>query len=71
VVKLGGIAVIAIASVSCHNEVPELLEEYKYCKYEDKNGDSKCKSTYEISEDDCEFVGGELFNDVASCEESL
>ncbi|MCL1956008.1 MAG: hypothetical protein FWF63_01675 [Fibromonadales bacterium] len=63
IVKLGFIAII-FGFASCHNDVPNLpssdeVKEYKYCKY----GNDICKNTYEISEQDCRSISGELFLD--------
>jgi len=47
------LAIFAIFFASCHSDVPGLPEEVKFCVYKDKDGVDKCKSTYEISEADC------------------
>jgi hypothetical protein len=64
-VKFSGVAAIAFLFASCHNDVPELpaLGSLKYCEYMNAEG-WQCKSTYEISETDCEeVVGGSIFCD--------
>jgi len=55
------LAILTLFLASCHNEVPDLptpekVREYKYCEYESKDG-PQCKSTYEISEKDCDIIG--------------
>jgi len=68
VVKFACIAAIFVFA-SCHNDVPELppSEEVKFCKYEVEGGNVLCKSTYEVSEDDCNALKeqgkAELFSD--------
>ena len=53
---------ICIAAIfvfaSCHSDVPGLPspDKIKFCKYEDGNGNTHCKSTYEISEADCKAL---------------
>jgi len=68
IVKFSFIAAMFVFA-SCHNDVPGLpspdkVKEFKFCKYEDKEGD-QCKSTYEIDESDCivPIVGGVIFCD--------
>ena len=61
--------VFAVFFISCHNDVPDLplLSEVQYCKYENRDGRVQCKSTYEISKEDCVSIGGEIFPN-AECE---
>jgi len=57
------LAIFALFFASCHNEVPELREQYKSCQYVDNKGDEQCKVIYTISENDCRNVGGTIFCD--------
>jgi len=73
IVKFGFIAAMFIF-ISCYHDIPELptgneVEGYKYCKYRNKDGNDECKNTYEISEQDCKSIGGELFSDKDCTEE--
>jgi len=73
IVKFGFMAAM-FAFASCHSDVPELpspekVAEYKYCEYMSTEG-IQCKSTYEISETDCERVGGKLFDYKENCEDT-
>jgi len=59
------LVISALFLASCHNDVPGLpspdeVKEYRFCQYEDKDGAVQCKSTYEISEKNCEAVKGSL-----------
>jgi hypothetical protein len=70
IVKFSFIAAMFVL-VSCHNDVPELpnpieVSKYKYCQYKDKNDSLQRKSTYQISEKNCETINGKLFCD-ADC----
>ncbi|MDR2583854.1 MAG: hypothetical protein LBC75_10270 [Fibromonadaceae bacterium] len=83
VVKFACAIAIAFLFASCYSDVPELIApedvgKYKFCKYKaiDDESDSLeykyiCKSTYEISESDCNSVDGEIFDDKDSCEKAL
>jgi hypothetical protein len=53
---------------SCHSEVPSLPEysTVQFCEYKNANNETVCKSTYFISKEDCEFVGGDV---VPACPE--
>jgi len=66
------LAIFALFLASCHNDVPGLpapdeVKEYRFCQYEDKDGIVQCKSTYEISENDCELVEGKLCDTKEEC----
>jgi len=65
------LAILALFFASCHNEVPDLPKEVKYCGYKDKDDEYKCKSTYEMFKDpgECEhIIGGVIYDDKVSCE---
>jgi len=59
------LAIFALFFASCHNDVPKLLApdevEFLWCGYVSPDG-FQCKSTYEVSKEDCKLVG-KLFED--------
>jgi len=51
------LAIFTLLFVSCHNDVPKLPSERKFCGYTDINGKQWCKRIYdEIDESDCKKI---------------
>jgi len=64
-VKLGFIASVLLL-ISCSSDFPA-APEFKFCKF--KLGNTiECKSVHDFPKSDCEAVGGEIVDNLDTCE---